>query len=101
MISFISLFEIIGAVVTDWKVSFWTAASVSDADAINLNGINTLLANGKSTFFINEKATDINDLRKLRNPSFNKIPLFTEDLITFAISFISLFVSVISEAPIP
>ena len=67
----------------------------------------TLLANGVSTFFINDKLAVINGLRKFKNPpswlviflvvSFNKIPLFSKDLITFIISFISLLVRVIPE----
>ena len=64
-----------------------------------------LLANGVSTFFINGKPAAINGLRKLRNPwlvvflvvPFNKIPLFSKDLISFIISFISLIVSVILQ----
>ena len=57
-----------------------------------------------STFFINGKPTDFDGLRKLRNPPssiiillivpIKKIPLFSEDLITFIIYFISLFFSV-------
>ena len=60
-----------------------------------------------SAFFINGKPAVINDLRKLRNPPsrlvifvvvpFNKIPLFSTKLITFIISFISLFVRFITE----
>ena len=59
-----------------------------------------------STLFINGKASAINSLRKSKNPlswlelfvlvSFNKIAVFSKDLITFTISFISLFVQVIS-----
>ena len=51
-----------------------------------------LLANGVSTFFTNGKPTNINGLRTFRNPPFllpiflvvlfNKIPLFSKDLIT-------------------
>ena len=58
-----------------------------------------------STLFINGKASPINSVRKSKNPlswlelfvvvSFNKISLFSKDLITFTISFISLFVQVI------
>ena len=57
-----------------------------------------------NTFFINGKPTDFDGLRKLRNPPssiiillivpIKKIPLFSEDLITFIIYFISLFFSV-------
>ena len=60
-----------------------------------------------SAFFINGKPAVIKDLRKLRNPPsrlvifvvvpFNKIPLFSTKLITFIISFISLFVRFITE----
>ena len=65
------------------------------------------LARVVSTVFINDKPAVINGLRKFKNlPSwiviflvvpFNKIPLFSKDLITFTISFISLFVRVIPE----
>ena len=59
-------------------------------------------------FFINGKPSVINDLRKFRNPPpwlvifaivpFYKIPLFSKDLVTSIIYFISLFVRVIPEA---
>ena len=59
------------------------------------------------TFFINGKPDDMNSLRKLRNrPSwlliflvvlFNKIRLFSKDLITFVMYFISLFAIAIPE----
>ena len=85
---------------------FWIAASNADIPADNPIGIKTRLANGVSAFFIYGKPAVINGLRKLRNTTsslvifavvpFNKIPLFSKDLITF-ISFISLFVRVISE----
>ena len=86
---------------------FLIVASVADAVAVNPNGINTLLANGVITFFINGRPTFTNGARNLSNlpsciiilavVSFNKIPRFSKDLITFIISFISLFVSVIPE----
>ena len=60
-----------------------------------------------STFFINSKPTVINALRKLRNPPsslviflvvpFNKIPLFSKDLVTLIKSFASSFVRLIRE----
>ena len=60
-----------------------------------------------STFFINGKPAFIKDLRKLRYPPswlvlFLVVPLikfldFSEDLITFTISFIWLFVRIIPE----
>ena len=66
-----------------------------------------LLANGVSTFFTNGKPTNINGLRTFRNPPFllpiflvvlfNKIPLFSKDLITSVMSFISFFATVSSE----
>ena len=62
---------------------------------------------GVSAIFINGKPAIINGLRKFKNPpswqvifvvvSFIKIPLFSKDLITFIIYFISLFVRVIPE----
>ena len=66
----------------------------------------TFLANGVSTLFINGKPAVINGLRKFKNPPSwlviflvvpcNKITLFSKDLITLIIFFISLFVRVIS-----
>ena len=53
MISSISSFEIISAVIPD-------PASVADAVAGNPNGIKTLLTNGYSTFFIKGKQVFIN-----------------------------------------
>ena len=53
MISFISWFEIIKVVVPDPNIFLWIAASV--ADAVNPNGIKTLLANALSIFFIKGK----------------------------------------------
>ena len=60
-----------------------------------------------STFFIDGETTFIKGPRKLSNPSswliivpvaaFHKILLFSKNLITFMISFISVFVSVIPE----
>ena len=82
------------------------AASAADIPVDNPNGIKTLLAGRVSTFFINGQPAVTNGLRKLTNPPswllispvvhFNKIPLFSKDLITF-ISFISFFVKVIPE----
>ena len=46
MISFISSLEIINGVVPDLNIFLWIAASVTDADRVNPNGIKTLLANG-------------------------------------------------------
>ena len=84
---------------------FWIAASDADIAADNPNDNKIFLANGVSTLFINGKPAVINGLRKLRIPPswlaiflivpFNKIPLFSKDLITFIISLISLFVRVI------
>ena len=66
-----------------------------------------LLASGVSTFFTNGKPTNINGLRTFRNPPFllpiflvdlfNKIPLFSKDLITSVMSFFSFFATVSSE----
>ena len=78
-------------------------ASVAEAAAVTPNDNKTLLANGVSTFFINGNLAVINGLRKLRNISswlviflvvpFNKIHLFSKDLIIFIVVFISLFVN--------
>ena len=38
----------------DPKICLWIAASVTDATAVNPNGIKTLLANGLNTFPIEE-----------------------------------------------
>ena len=58
MISCISSLEIISVVreakfkgrAPDRNILLWIAASVADAAAVNPNGIETLLANGLSTF---------------------------------------------------
>ena len=65
-----------------------------------------LLENSVSAFFINGKATLVYGVINLNSPSFwlliflvvpfNKVPLFSKDLITF-ISFALFFASVISE----
>ena len=47
--TFIFLFEIINFVPEPW-ISFWISASVSDAVAVNPNGIKILLTNALSTF---------------------------------------------------
>ena len=82
------------------------AAYFADAAAVNPNGTKMLLESCVITFFINGKPIDINCLRKLRNPSWlpnflalpvNRTPLFFEKLISFEISFISLFVRVIPK----
>ena len=58
MISFISSFEIINAVIPDQSITSWVVASVAVAAAANSNGIKTLLARSLSTFFINENPLD-------------------------------------------
>ena len=67
----------------------------------NPNGIKTLLARDVSTFFINGNQLSL----MVKNPPswlviflvvpFNKITLFSKDLITFTISVISILVRVI------
>ena len=74
---------------------------------LSLTLASSLLANGVCTFFVNGKPNVFNGREKLRNPfssllmflvvAFNKVPLFSKDLITFMIYFISWFVSVTSE----
>ena len=86
---------------------FWIAASAADILADNPSEIKTFSSNEVSTLFINGTPAAANGLRKLRNPPswvlisvevpFDSIPLFSKDLFTFIISFISLFVRVISE----
>ena len=82
----------------------WIAASAANIPADNTNGKKALLANGVSAHFVNGKLAVINGLRKFKNPPFclvlflvapfNKIPLFSNNLISFIISFISLSVRV-------
>ena len=107
MISSVSLFEIMSAVIPDPKFFFWTAAFAADAAVGNPNSIKMLLINCVSTFFINGKPAGIIGLRKLRNPTFwlklflvinfNKVSLFSKVLIIFVISFVSLFAKVIPK----
>ena len=52
--SSISSFEIINAVIPDPYILFWIAASAFETLADNLNCYKTFLANGGSTFFINQ-----------------------------------------------
>ena len=80
--------------------------SAADIPADNPKGKKAFLANGVSIFFINGKPAVINGLRKFKNPPywpaiflvvpFNNIPLFSKDLITFIILFISLKVRTIT-----
>ena len=105
IISSISLFAIINAIVPDPWIFFWIAASVADAAAVNNNRIKTFLANGGSTFFINGKPAVINGLIDSRNPplwlviflvvSFNKISLFLKDICTFIIYFIFILYAIV------
>ena len=106
-ISFTCSHESINVVTPDLNTVFWIAASVADAAVVNPKRTIALLANVVSTFFINGKLTFIKGPRKLSNPSFwliifplvpfNKIPLFSKELIASIIYFISMFVSVIPE----
>ena len=101
------MFEIITFLFPGPKTSFRIYTSVADTAAVNPNGAKILSANCVSTFFINGEGTFVNRAIKLSNtPSqilfvpaipFNKSTLFSKDLITFGIYYISLFVSVISE----
>ena len=71
--------------------------SAADIPSDNPNGIKTLLARDVSTFFINGNQLSL----MVKNPPswlviflvvpFNKIPLFSKDLITFIIYFLSSF----------
>ena len=63
MITLISLFEIISAVVPNLKTFFWIAASVANAAAVTSNYIKTSFASGGSTFFINGKPTIVNEAK--------------------------------------
>ena len=44
--------KIVNVVTLDSNIFLWIATSVSDAAAVNPDGIKTLLANGLSSFFI-------------------------------------------------
>ena len=69
MISFISSFESINVVIFDQKMFLWIAAYVTDAAAINPNGIKMLLATGLSTFTFKGKPLFSNGSRSpWRNP---------------------------------
>ena len=60
-------FETINVAVPDLKM--FLAAFVADVTAVNLNGIETCLANGLSKFLIKGKPVFSNGLRHLpRNP---------------------------------
>ena len=93
--------------MSDQNFFFWIAESVTDAAIVNPNRIKILSTNVACTFFINGNLPDTIGLRQLRNPTFwllislvvtfNKIPLFSKDLITFITSFISLLTSVSPE----
>ena len=70
MISSISSFENTNVIVPNLKIFFWIDASAAEAAAANPNDVKMLLANDRTTFFINGKSTVINSVRKLKNPSF-------------------------------
>ena len=71
MISFISSFKIISAVIPHLKTFLWIAVSVANAAAVNPNNTKTILGNGVSILFVNPKPSDINGLKKLgNNPSW-------------------------------
>ena len=105
--SSISLFKSISEVYPDPNIFFRITASVGDVASVNPNITKMHVANGVSTVFIHDKPTEINGVKKFRNPRswlviflvlpFYNIPLFPKDLITFIISFISLFLSIKSE----
>ena len=92
------MFEIINTVVRDPKNFLWIASYVADSPGDNPNDTKTLSARSVRTFLINGK---------FKNPPsclvlfvvvyFTKIFLFSKDLITFIISFISLLVKVIPK----
>ena len=60
IITSISLFEIIDAVIPDSKFFFLMTAPVADGVTVNPNDIKTLLGNGVSTFFINDNRARTN-----------------------------------------
>ena len=55
MLSISPSFEVINVAVSDSKVLFWIAASVTYAIAVNPNGVKTLSSDGLSTFFFKGK----------------------------------------------
>ena len=67
MISYISSFQN-NSSIPEPKVLFWIAAFIADSTVLNSHATKTLLANGLNTFFIYDKLTDINSLRKFKNP---------------------------------
>ena len=69
MISFISSLEIINVVVPDQSIFLSIVASVTDAATVNPDGIETLLANGLSTFPIKGNSVFSNGPKSLpKNP---------------------------------
>ena len=69
MISFISSLEIINVVVPDQSIFLSIVASVTDAATVNPDGIETLLANGLSTFPIKGNSVFGNGPKSLpKNP---------------------------------
>ena len=73
--------------MSDQKIFIWKAASLAEGAAVNPNDIRTLLVDGVNTFFINDKLNLIKWAKKL-----NKLPLFSQDLVTLIIFFNSLFI---------
>ena len=59
----------------DPKTFFWIDVSVSDAAAVNPNGIKTLLANDLSTFLIKGKSAFSDSPRSLRKNPPNRTTL--------------------------
>ena len=69
MISLISSLEIINVVLPDPNILLLVAASVADADAVNPNGSETLLANCLSTFHVKGNPVFSNGPKRLpKNP---------------------------------
>ena len=77
--SYISSFEIINVVrltksegyMLDLKITFWITTSVGKAAAVNPKSTKTLLANGVSILFINDKSIFSNGPRSLPRNSSN------------------------------
>ena len=84
------------------------SVAATAAAAVNPKVTKMSLAKGANTFFIKVKPVFTKGPRKLSNPPFwlvtflvvpfNKIPLFSKELIIFIIFFVSLFVSAIPES---
>ena len=91
------MFEIINTVVRDPKIFLWIASYVADSPGDNPNGTKTLSARSVRTLGNGKFKNPPSCLVLFVVVYFTKIFLFSKDLITFIISFISLLVKVIPK----